>query len=590
MWNIEKMRVLYILFIFILLLSPIFLFSQGNSFDIPERIDIPGYDKPFTSSNLPIMIIDTQGQSIPYNDPRLIAEMGVIDNGRGSLNKLTDPVNGYLGKISIEIRGESSAGWQKKQYSIETQQESGDNRNVPLLGFPTENDWILNAPYIDKSLMRNALIFRLANDMGLYSSRSRFFEMILDGQYNGVYVLLEKIKRDSNRVNISNLRAGDNQGDQLTGGYILRIDKTDGTDREDVHFFTSKYSPYEGSTRKIRYQFRYPDWEDITLQQKSYIKNFIDRFENTMYGENYNNPVSGYPFFINIDSFVDVFILNELSKNVDAYRLSAYMYKDRDSKGGKLSMGPMWDFNLAFGNANYYDATDTDGWTLYTLSASRVISYDTWQTPFWWKKLVREEKFATRIYDRWYELRQNILNLQQIYFYIDTWADTLRDAQERNFAIWSGPGEGGEGFWPVPDIFYSFKTFDDEIYYLKKWISERMIWMDVNISALANKPVPETKISDFFLDLNFPNPFNTLTTFQFYLPEPVFVLLNIFDLHGRRVRNLVQAGDKSGFQQITWDGQTDSGSAAASGIYFYEFQARAAERNYTQNGKLTLIR
>ncbi|MBN2411905.1 CotH kinase family protein [candidate division KSB1 bacterium] len=584
------MRFLFIFFNVVLLFFPGFLSSQDNNLDIPESIYIPGYDKPFTSSNLPIVIIDTHGQNIPYDNPRLIADMGVIDNGRGSLNRLTDPINGYSSKISIEIRGESSADWKKKQYSIETQDETRANRNVPLLGFPAENDWILNAPYIDKSLMRNVLIFRLSNDLGLYSSRSRFFELILNGKYNGIYVLLEKIKRDSNRVNISNLRAQDNQGDQLTGGYILRIDKTDRPDREGVHFFTSGYMPYAGSAKQIRYQYRYPESENITPQQKNYIKDFINRFENTMYGSNFNNPVSGYPFYININSFVDVFILNELSKNVDAYRLSAYMYKDRDSKGGRLSMGPLWDYNLAFGNANYYDGTDTDDWILDVLSDPAVISHDTWQTPFWWSKLVREEKFNARIYDRWFELRRDVLSIRRIYQYIDTWADTLRDAQERNFAVWSGPGDGGEGFWPVPAVFRSFKTYHDEINYLKKWTGERIIWMDENISILANKPAPETKISDFYLDQNYPNPFNTFTTFQYYLPEPGYVVLKIYDLQGRRVRTLVQAGNRSDFQQITWDGLTDSEGAAASGVYLYDFKARAAKHTYSQTGRMTLIR
>ena len=174
-----------------------------------------------------------------------------------------------------------------------------------------------------------------------------------------------------------------------------------------------------------------------------------------------------------------------------------------------------------------------------------------WQTPFWWGKLVREEKYASRHNDRWHNLRQGVLRVQQIYFYIDTWADTLFEAQERNFAIWSGPGEGGEGFWPVTNVFYSFKTYNDEIYYLKKWIGERIIWMDANISRLASKPEPEINISDFFMEQNYPNPFNTSTTFRYYLKEKVAVTLGIYDLLGQKIKILVNEPQGQGMKNIS---------------------------------------
>ncbi|MBL4654637.1 MAG: CotH kinase family protein, partial [Bacteroidia bacterium] len=149
---------------------------------------------PFTSSNLPLVIINTNGQTI-LDDPRIVADMGIIYNGIGNRNNLTDTSNNYDGQISIELRGSSSLGFPKTSFSLETQDSSGNNLNVSLLGLPKENDWVLYAPYSDKSLIRNVLTYKLGNDLDWYAPRTVLCELILNGQYWGVYVLTEKIKR-----------------------------------------------------------------------------------------------------------------------------------------------------------------------------------------------------------------------------------------------------------------------------------------------------------------------------------------------------------------------------------------------------------
>ena len=169
----------------------------------------------FTSSNLPIVVIETGGFDIPYDDPRLIADMGVIYNSQGTRNNITDPFNNYDGKISIEIRGSSSAGWSKKSYSFETRNPDNSNNNISLIGLPRENDWVLYAPYYDRSFLRNVFTFHLAREMGWYASRTRYCELLLDGEYKGIYVLMEKVKRDSNRVHISKLTDLDVYGDEI---------------------------------------------------------------------------------------------------------------------------------------------------------------------------------------------------------------------------------------------------------------------------------------------------------------------------------------------------------------------------------------
>jgi hypothetical protein len=178
----------------------------------------------FTSSNLPIVIIETNGQTIP-DEPKINVDMGIIYNGPGQMNYITDPYNEYDGIVGIERRGNSSQYYfPKKQYAFETRDSLSMNLNVSLLGMPEENDWILHAPYSDKTLMRNVLAYKMASDLGDYASRTAYCEVVINGDYKGVYVLMEKIKRDVNRVNITELDENDIAGDSLTGGYMVKIE------------------------------------------------------------------------------------------------------------------------------------------------------------------------------------------------------------------------------------------------------------------------------------------------------------------------------------------------------------------------------
>lgn len=268
----------------------------------------------FTSSNLPIVVIDTHGQAIP-DEPKIEADMGIIYNGPGVRNNLSDPFNHYNGKIAIEIRGSSSQQFPKKQYGFETKDAQGKDLDVSLLNMPEEADWILSASYSDKTLMRNVLAYKLANDMGRYASRTQFCEVVLNGDYHGVYMLMEKIKRDKNRVNISKMEPTDISGDALTGGYIIKIDKLEGSDTDGWY---STFLPYPGAWQRIYYQYDTPKLEDLAPEQISYIKNFVFTFENLMTKPEYADPQNGYAQYIDIDSFVDYFILNEISRNVES--------------------------------------------------------------------------------------------------------------------------------------------------------------------------------------------------------------------------------------------------------------------------------
>ena len=190
----------------------------------------------FESSNLPIIIINTNGQTIP-DDPKITADMGIVYNGVGVRNNVSDPMNHYKGKIGIEIRGQSSQMFPMKSYGLELRDIAGNSQDKALFGLPKESDWVLYAPYTDKTLMRNFLAYTTSREMGHRAANCSFVEVVVDGHCKGIYVFMEKIKRGSGRVNISKMAAIDISGDEVTGGYIFSLDK------QPNGWFSSYFTP-----------------------------------------------------------------------------------------------------------------------------------------------------------------------------------------------------------------------------------------------------------------------------------------------------------------------------------------------------------
>lgn len=552
--------------------------TQQTEFLFKQQVD-------FTSSNLPIVVINTNGQTI-LNDPRIVVDMGIIYNGEGVRNNITGSFNNYDGKIAIEIRGSSSQYfYPKKQYALETQDSEGNNLNVSLLGLPEENDWILYAPYSDKTLMRNVLVYKFSNEMGRYASRTKYCELVINGDYLGIYVLMEKIKRDKNRVDISTINPDDIEGDDLTGGYIIKIDKEAGENNDG---WLSPFPPYIGAWQDIYYQYHYPKPDNIVPQQETYIQNFIYNFESTMFSSNYDNPIEGYPSIIDINSFVDYFIINEVSKNVDGYRLSAFMYKDKDSENGKLFMGPVWDFNLAFGNADYYDGWKTYGWQLdYLTENSDFLYNDGFQVPFWWEKLMQDSSFVNKINCRWQELKDNIFNINNIFSYLDSLVNYLDESQERNYERW--PDVLGHYVWPNPNGWQNRTTYASEINWMKQWIYNRISWIDINIPGECLNDIDPSEgdiIGEFSLKQNYPNPFNQSTLISYKLNNDMNLTLKTFDLQGNEIRTLLKKYQTSGHYSISWDGRNNNGKLMNSGIYIY----RLSGDRRTQSRKMLFLK
>jgi len=518
--------------------------------------------------NLPIILIDTYGAEIP-NEPRIPASMGIINNESG-VNFIDDPFNDFNGFITIERRGNSSQWQGKPPYRFETVDDQGENSNVELLGMPAENDWVLYAPWQDKTMIRNVLTYQLSNEMGRYASRSRHVELYLNDEYRGIYVLMEKIKRDGNRVDISKLNPDEITGDDVTGGYILKFDWFNTGD--NIGGFESEF---DGTI----YNYHYPKPSDIVPEQEAYIQDYINEFETIMMGTDYTNDSTGYPSMMNVESFVDFILLQELAKNVDAYRLSTYIYKNKESVDNRLIAGPVWDINHGFGNCDYGETWEVDNWLLeYNPEGGD-------QMAFWWEFLWEDLAFQHKAAIRYTELRQTIFSEEHIYSIIDSIADYLGPAVDRNFARWPLLGNY---IWPN---YYVFDTYEEEIDYLKSWTAQRLAWMDSDI-LLSLDPSPIA--GGFRLNGPFPNPFNPSTVISYELPHDLNIEINIFNLLGRKVRSLLNETRPAGQGSTIWDGKTENGHLASGGVYFISVQVRGPSNGsnifYQETKKVLLLK
>ena len=472
-------------------------------------------------SSLPIFVLNTNGQSIP-DEPKIMASMGVIWNGDGNRNYLTDPFNHYNGKVGIETRGASSGGFPKKSYDIELWDINGNDIDSALCGMPSENDWVLSAQYTDKSLMRAMLTFHIYRLMGWYAPRFKPVELIIDGEYLGVYILMEKVKRDNNRINISKLLPTDISGDNLTGGYILKLDKNSGSSDPG---WNSNYLPWPAGD-SIYINYYYPDGADIMPQQADYIKAYVDSFETALIGPNFIDSTLGYRKFLDINSCVDAFIVQELSKSIDAYRKSFYMYKNKNSNGGKMIMAPIWDYDLTYGNVDFCDGMNYTGWQY---NFNYVCGNDYWLNPFWFERMTQDSVFNQQVRCRWENLRTSILSQNYLYQWIDSVSVFLTESQSWNFTVWPIMGSY---VWPN---FYVAQDYQSEVDTLKWWLNERMLWLDANLGG--NPAACSTVGIDWSQQIEkgievFPNPFTTTVSVRLGNNYKVSAV-SVFDAGGR---------------------------------------------------------
>lgn len=429
------------------------------------------------NSDIPLMVIDNFNQG-PLGDfdtqttaPFKSSIVAVFDRAAEGRAHFTEAPAVYS-RGGVRVRGTSSSTFPKQGFAVEFWDEKNDDKDVAILGMPADSDWVLYAPYyFDRALVRNAFIYELSNQAGRYAPRTRFVELyvntndgVLDSDdYVGVYVLIEKIKSGNDRVDIEKLEPADVSEPEIGGGYIIKNDWLEpgkGAYPASPYGWhtTSGWPTPQGNSGLSMVE---PQPETITVAQFDYIKDYFQAFDDAVRGISEEH----YSSYIDVDSWVDHNILNMFSKNVDALRLSAYMYKSRD---GKLCAGPIWDFDRSMDS---YDDRDN--------------AYNTWKgtgdgTDYfgldWWGPLFADDDFRLRYADRWFAMREGVLTAANMNSIIDSMAAELQEAQGRNFTRWSSVAPSS---WP------------GEIDHLKDWLANRINWID-NQMAIEFAPAPPT--------------------------------------------------------------------------------------------------
>ncbi|MBO7647556.1 MAG: CotH kinase family protein [Bacteroidales bacterium] len=419
-----------------------------------------------TSSNLPIVIITTDlipGTNNHYSiqdEPKVPATMKILYVNDSTVNYLSNQNDSaflnYDGRIGIELRGSTSQGHSKKPYGLETRMDDDvTNRNVSLLGMPAENDWVLTPMNDEPSFVRDCLSYGLAAAMGRYAPRTHYCEVIVNGDYRGLYFLTEKVKIDSKRVDIVSMDSTDNSFPAVSGGFIIKADKLTGG---DVPAWTTPAYDY---WEEVSYIYHNPKPEEITAAQGMYIQQYFDSIAQLVAANN-EDAGSGFPALLDIASFIDYMIMGEMSSNVDIYQKSTFFHKDRC---GKLRAGPVWDFNLAYG----YDfgSVGRSGYNVLQFDNEDNTGSD------FWHQLYENEQYRCYLFNRWKSLtaEDGPLYLYHVYDLIDSLSGIISEAMPRERSRW------GRSY-----------DYNNHIATMKTWLANRYAWLDNEFSQVLNCP------------------------------------------------------------------------------------------------------
>lgn len=443
---------------------------------VTSRVNTEKYSKLATdladfSSDLPILVIDTFDMRVTGKD-FTSSHSFVFEPGEDGRSQLID-VPDVSTRSGVKVRGSSSAGFQKSPLAHEFRRDDSDgDQDYPIGGMPADSDWVLQGPWeFDRSLTRNPLIFDLSNQVGVYASRTRYVEVFYDrdggelsmDDYFGVYIVIEKISRAEHRVSVEEVTAAMTTEPDITGGYILKIDRQD---PGDAGFVAGGH----------RLNYVNPKEVDIELraEQVAYLKQYIDEFDAALDAEHFTHPELGkhYGEYIDIQSWVDHHLINEIMLNVDALRLSAYHHKPR---GGKMIAGPVWDYDRS---AESNDGRDDNPRRWYQ---------DIESVPSWWDRIFADLEFRQMYIDRWQEWREGAWSMDNISATLDHLADQLREAQVRNFERWANRPPR----FPRHVNFKSGKldgTWEGEIEHKREWLRQRVEWLD---SVFLRKPIAD---------------------------------------------------------------------------------------------------
>ncbi|MBR5673624.1 MAG: CotH kinase family protein [Muribaculaceae bacterium] len=429
-----------------------------------------------TSTNLPIVWVEVRGKTIDRYE-RIDARMKIIDNGQGQLNYADTVAHpgqriDYQGHIALRYRGNSTYNDSpKKPYSFRTldgPMKYASKQKVKILGMGRDDNWALLAPYADKSMMRDLLTYELMRPWMEFTPQGRYCELFVDGTYYGVYILSEVVSKGRHRLDLLKPR---DEGEELTGDYLLEVDCNDEVT------YTSRYHPVSSTgvpykDRHILIQYKYPNHDKLDDRQLAYIHSCINRMEAALASPGYSDPETGYRRYLDVESFIDYQIATELGHNVDGYRLSGKFYKRRDDVDGRFKMA-IWDTNLAYGNCDRCDGWRTDTW-VYQSNDVLYRAGEVYLVPFWWYRLNSDEAYTAQLKARWAQMRAANLSEDRVMASVDSLASVLTShgAEARNSQAWP---RWGQYVWPN---YYVAKDFNDEVAYIKRWLHDRIAWMD----------------------------------------------------------------------------------------------------------------
>ncbi len=430
-----------------------FLAGHAPSAVVSETFTLADNGPAVFTSNLPIVIINSFGRYISANNKSAVSIRFInTQNGRASLLGSAE----FDGRALVNLRGYSTLRQPKNSLTVRLKDDNGDKLKAGLLGLPKESDWVLYAPYSDKTLLRDALAYELSNQMGRYAPRTRFVEVYIDrnggrlsdSDYAGVYLLVERIKFSKQRLNVEPVRPEDTEEPAISGGYLFKRDHSD------------RYEPSFRTGYGNRFFYVEPAGNEITREQSAWLTRYVNQFEQALHGGDFRHPDKGYARYLDADAFIDQHWLIEATKNIDGFRYSAFLYKPRN---GKLTVGPAWDWNLSFGNADYHDGYDPKGWYTDMLRDTEIA---------WFRRLSEDPEFMQRTIDRWATLRRTVFDRAKVLRRIDEMAAELNEAQARNFRKWPILGRS------VNPNYYVGDTYQEEVNWMKGWITKRLDWID----------------------------------------------------------------------------------------------------------------
>jgi hypothetical protein len=414
------------------------------------------------SLDLPIAVIDDFGRGEP--DREHVPAILMVFDRHGGIARVSERPD-LASRIGFHLRGQSTATFDKKPYRVELRKYDDSDRHVPLLGMPKESDWALRGAFADKALIRDAFFYGLGADMGVASPRFAFCELFknLDGgplkesDYEGVYLIVETIKNSPNRTDLKQLHETDTSLPDITGGYIFKFE------------WRAAEEPLVEcpGTADCWSDLEVVDPEPLVPEQERWLADYLYGFNQALHAPDFADPVSGYALYIDVTSFADQIIINELGRELDSYIRSAYFYKDR---GGVIFAGPIWDYNLVFGVglSTMYSNTEPAGWTYETNQTRPNPSND------WFNRLLADPAFQSALRSRWQTLRAGVLSDAQLTARIDALVAPLSNAAARNFERWPNLASPKIEMFDTPTA----PTWEGQVQFVRDWLAERVDWLD----------------------------------------------------------------------------------------------------------------